>query len=317
MVCRSMPQTSHIPILVTPIVQALVEPFLLLESRDSHYLLDCTLGGGGHTSAFLRAFAENPHLKHHRVLALDQDLSAIRQAQEHFRAEIAEGRLELVHAPFGGLHQAPWMDQRVGQIGGMMADLGFSSDQLNTPERGLSFQSEGPLDMRLDTSRGQTCRELLSEVSERELERLLTEYGEERFSRRIASAIIEKRRQGSLPTTTQELSRVIVMALPPFARHGRIHAATRTFQALRIAVNDELTELESLLENGVLSVRPGGRIAILSFHSLEDRRVKERFKDRKLFSPLTKKAVQADLDEISNNPRARSAKLRMVERLKA
>lgn len=303
--------TLHIPILVNPILDALLDPFTLLSNEAGpHWVVDCTLGGGGHTASFLDRLATRPEWKQHRVLALDKDLHAIQRAQVRFAKEIAEGRLEVLHLSFGDAEEVV----KSRPVLALMADLGFSSDQLDDQARGLSFQKVGPLDMRLDPSQGETCVDLLNRLSERELEKILSDYGEERFSRRIASAIMERRAQGRLPSTTQELSEIILHAVPPSARYGRIHAATRTFQALRIEVNQELSELDSLLNSVIVNVRAGGRIAILSFHSLEDRKVKERFKERSLFSKLTKKPIQADDEEISRNPRSRSAKLRIAER---
>jgi 16S rRNA (cytosine1402-N4)-methyltransferase len=303
--------TVHIPILAEPIIQALIEPFLKLPpDAPPHWIMDCTLGGGGHTGAFLSALASYPQLKSHGVIAVDQDPDAIRRASERFKNEIQQNRLKLIHSRFGDVASVV-QDHRVF---GLMADLGFSSDQLEDPMRGLSFQHEGPLDMRLDPTQGRTCRELLQQASEIEIESWLREWGEERFSRRIASAIVYRRRQGELPTTTKGLAELVIRAIPAGARHGRIHAATRTFQALRIAVNDELIELEKLLNDVIPGVHPGGRIAILSFHSLEDRRVKIKFKESVDLEPTTKKPIQADDEEIRRNPRSRSAKLRIVEK---
>ena len=293
--------TVHVPILVQPIVDALVEPFRKIQ--EPHMLVDCTLGGGGHTAVLLNALQGTPH----RILGVDQDQQALERAAERFHAEIAEGRLELEHARFGEL------DLSSRPVLGLMADLGFSSDQLEDPLRGLSFQSDGPLDMRLDPSQGRTCRDYLLQVSEKELAEVIHEYGEERFSRRIAGAIVGARREKRLPKTTLELTDLIVRSLPPPARHGRIHAATRTFQALRIVVNNELNQLDWLLGRVMLSIKPGGRVAILSFHSLEDRKVKLAFKSD-AFRALTKKPIEADEEEVRRNPRARSAKLRIGER---
>lgn len=320
--------TVHTPILVEPIVAALIEPFKKLSpSSGKHFLVDCTFGGGGHTAAFLDAFASeakgNPDFANYSVMGIDQDPLAIEKGKIRFAKEIAAGRLELYQSRFGEISEL----LKDKPILGLMADLGFSSDQLDNPERGLSFQSKGPLDMRLDPTRGQSCKEFLSEISESDLEEILREFGEERFSRRIAAAIIAKRSSGQVPSTTQELVEVVVRALPANARHGRIHAATRTFQALRIAVNEELSELDRLLDHVILNVMKGGRIAILSFHSLEDRKVKHRFKekfrdelgrnckDKQAFHALTKKPLQADQLEIESNPRSRSAKLRVAERV--
>lgn len=304
--------TVHIPILLGPIVESLVEPFKQLPSgAEPHYLVDCTLGGGGHTSAFLELFASDPLLKRHKVISFDQDAQAVARAQARFAKEIAEGRLEVVHSRFGEAEQH--LEGR--EVLGMMADLGFSSDQLEDADRGLSFSREGPLDMRLDPSRGTSARDYLARVTEKELADRIFELGEERYSRRIAGAIIESRRKGELPRTTTALAELVSRAVPPPARHGRIHAATRTFQALRILVNEELEELDCLLSRVILKVKPGGRVAILSFHSLEDRKVKQVFKDREgPFLPLTKKPQEADEEEIRRNPRSRSAKLRIAER---
>ena len=305
-------ESSHIAILVEPILTGLIEPFLKL-SQDStpHWIVDCTLGGGGHTAAFLNTLNSDSRLRLHRVLALDQDLKAVERARERFRKEIEEGRLEVIHQRFG--EAAEWVGSR--PVLGLMADLGFSSDQLGDPTRGLSFQSDGPLDMRLDPSRGMSCRDLLIQCSESELEAILREYGEERFSRQIASAIVKQRRMGVGIDTTHELVSTVIRAIPAKARHGKIHAATRTFQAFRIAVNEELSQLDALLGSVIGNVLLGGRVAILSFHSLEDRKVKQAFKAREKFQALTKKPIQADEKEVGINPRSRSAKLRIAERI--
>lgn len=304
--------TVHVPILVEPIVKGLTEPLAKLgPDAESQWLVDCTLGGGGHTGALLEALASEPALTRHKVLSVDQDAGAISRARSRFERELAQGRLELLHARFSEI--SPALEGRV--VGGLMADLGFSSDQIEDAERGLSFRSDGPLDMRLDPSRGASCRDWLRQVSESELKQVLSEYGEERYSGRIAAAIKRAQAQGALETTRQ-LAETVERAVPPPARHGRIHAATRTFQALRIAVNEELNELDALLSRVILSVRPGGRVAILSFHSLEDRRVKSEFKRRAgPFEQITKKPIEADELEVQRNPRSRSAKLRIAERI--
>jgi 16S rRNA (cytosine1402-N4)-methyltransferase len=310
--------SRHVSILVEPIVRLLLEPFRALPiDAPPHWFVDCTFGGGGHTRAFLEALAADPALQRHKVLGVDQDLGALERGRKNFDAEIAQGRLELLHSRFSDL------DLMERPVLGLLADLGFSSDQMDDPSRGLSFRADGPLDMRLNPdSGGPTCRDLLTRISERELVRILSEYGEERFSGRIASAIIDRRRQDGVPHTTGELADLIVRAVPPPARHGRIHAATRTFQALRIAVNGELEELDCLLNRVILSMKPSGRAAIISFHSLEDRRVKQAFKaglagqdGEPLFRPVTKKPIEPDEEEIQRNPRSRSAKLRVAERL--
>ena len=302
----------HIPILAEPIVEALTEPFLKLSvDAPSHWLVDCTLGGGGHCGRFLEKFSKNTSLQKHKVLAMDKDQGAVERAQAQFKDYIQDGRLEILHETFG--NGAAIIRSR--PVLGLLADFGFSSDQLEDPARGLSFQTEGPLDMRLDQTQGSSAQQLLYDLSERELEKILREYGEERFAKSIAAKLVALRRNRQLPTTTKELSQAVVQAIPPGARHQRIHAATRTFQALRIAVNDELVEVERLLQRVIPEVQSGGRVAILSFHSLEDRQVKNTFKNREIFVPLTKKPQQADEAEMKANPRSRSAKLRIAERV--
>lgn len=273
------------------------------------WLVDATLGGGGHTQLLLSALERAGLAGKVRVLARDQDESAIRAAQERFGEEIASGFLELSHGPFGSLDEV----LRGRPVLGLLADLGFSSDQIDSAERGLSFRLDGPLDMRLDPSRGESCLQFLGHVREKELADIIFELGEERHSRKIAAAIVSARSRRELPQTTVALADLIWRATPPAQRQGRIHPATRTFQALRIYVNDELGELDRLLERVIIEVVPGGRVAILSFHSLEDRKVKQVFKGEG-WTALSKKPVEADEAEVAANPRARSAKLRIAER---
>jgi 16S rRNA (cytosine1402-N4)-methyltransferase len=305
--------TVHVPILLDPIVQALLEPFRALPPNSpAHALVDCTLGGGGHTSAFLQAFQSDPKLSRHKVISIDQDPAAVEAAQTKFHREIANGQLTILHSRFGEAAE------KLSELGlpllGMMADLGFSSDQLEDADRGLSFQWDGPLDMRLDPTRGESAKNFLQKVTIKELETILSELGEERYSKTVAAAIIQSRRDRQLPDTTRELAELITRAVPPPARHLRIHPATRTFQALRIHVNEELKELDRLLGHVIILLKAGGRIAILSFHSLEDRKVKIAFKGDS-FEALTKKPVEADEEEIARNPRSRSAKLRIAQRV--
>jgi 16S rRNA (cytosine1402-N4)-methyltransferase len=305
-------EVKHVPILKNEIVQSLIEPFLSAsDSLPPQWFVDCTFGGGGHTQAMLEAFQSAQGLRRHRVLAFDQDPQAVARGRERFQEAIQAGRLEIVQSNFA--YAAEWVGAR--PVLGLLADLGFSSDQLEDRERGLSFQWEGPLDMRLDPTQGMSCLTLLQQSSEVELEKILREWGEERFSRRIAAAMIQSRRQGKLPKTTKELVDLIVRSVPAHARHGKIHVATRTFQALRIAVNSELDVLDQLLEQVLPRVQAGGRIAVMSFHSLEDRRVKQVFKNETLYQPLTKKPIEACDEEVHANPRARSAKLRIAERV--
>jgi len=277
------------------------------------FMVDCTLGGGGHTRGLLEKLPPQ-----HAVISVDQDPEAIERAQINFKSEIQAGRLHLIHSRFGDLKKEE-LDSITGNapILGLMADLGFSSDQLDDPMRGLSFLKDGPLGMRLDPTQGASARDYLYRASESQIVEILQEYGEERFSKRIASAIVAARRAEGIPKTTLGLANLITQSVPPPARHGRIHAATRTFQALRIAVNEELQELDRLLDHVILNVQVGGRVAILSFHSLEDRKVKIAFRTHEgKFEALTKKPIEPDEEEVRLNSRSRSAKLRIAERIR-
>lgn len=311
-----MQETQHVPILLDPIVKALTEPLHELspeQSKIPHWIVDCTLGGGGHTNGLLQELAHHPHLHHHKVLAIDQDADAIHRATIRFEKEISEGRLVLQQSRFSQV------DQHVKGLPviGMLADLGFSSDQINSAQRGLSFMSDGPLDMRLDPSQGVSCRQYLQTVTEGELADVIFALGEERYSRRIASAIVQSRRERSTPKTTRELADVIYQAVPPNARHGKIHPATRTFQALRIVINQEMEELDSFLNHGIMNLMIGGRVAVISFHSLEDRKVKQAFRGKEsCFESLWKKPLVPSDDEIRSNPRSRSAKLRIARKVR-
>jgi 16S rRNA (cytosine1402-N4)-methyltransferase len=299
----------HIPILKSPIVEALIEPILSLAKPS--WILDCTFGGGGHTAALLERLPPG-----HGVIGVDRDEGALLRGKTRFATEFARGRLKLLHARFGDLDPetlAPHLDGR--PVMGLLADLGFSSDQLEDPQRGISFLREGPLDMRLDPSGGESAYDFLCSASEKKISDIIYELGEEKNSRRIARAITEARAQGHLPRTTTALANLVERAVPPPARSGRIHAATRTFQALRIHVNQELRELDHLLEDVILGVAVRGRVAILSFHSLEDRKVKQKFRSDPAFEEYTRKPVEADPPELAANPRARSAKLRIATRV--
>lgn len=308
--------TRHVPILIKPIVESLVAGARAVSDAVSGcWIVDCTLGGGGHTSALLEALQvaqSSGNALGVGVWAFDQDPLAVEAAQLRFASEIAQGRLRVTRSRMSELPEVLCNEK----VGGLLADLGFSSDQMDDPGRGLSFQSDGPLDMRMDPTREESCEQFLQRVSEGELVQVISEYGEERFARRIGASLIRARQSRQLPRTPRELSLLIVQALPAEARKGRIHAATRTFQALRIQVNQEMAELQILLGPVISLIQKGGRAAIMSFHSLEDRAVKQAlFRSRELFRPLTKKPLVADDLEIQNNPRSRSAKLRIAERI--
>jgi len=267
--------------------------------------LDATLGAGGHTEAIL----EVPGT---RVIGVDRDESALALA----RARLAGfgSRATFVHGRFGDI-AAHLAALGLSGVDGMIADLGLSSMQLDQAERGMSFRTEGPLDMRMDTSSGETALDLIDRLDDDELANVIFKYGEERRSRRVARCIKQARDQGEL-VTTLDLRRAVVRAVGP-ARIGGVDPATRTFQGLRIAVNRELEELEQLLELAPNVVKVGGFVAIISFHSLEDRLVKRALRVRDLWRPLTKKPIVPSDEETNENSRSRSAKLRAAERVVA
>jgi 16S rRNA (cytosine1402-N4)-methyltransferase len=280
-----------------------------LQPRAGGLYVDATVGGGGHTAALLRASAPDG-----RVIGLDWDDEALATSRERLR-EWGD-RLELVASDFGQL-QDVLTAGRVTEVDGVLFDLGVSSRHLDEPSRGFSFLRDGPLDMRMSPRTTITARELLATASAEELVRILAEYGEERRARAIARRIEFERERQPLETTTQ-LARLVERVLGP--QRGRIHPATRTFQALRIAVNDELGQLRRGLAAAVAVLKPGGRVAVISFHSLEDRIVKwffrgEAGKETPTLRIVTKKPVVPGDEEMNANPRARSAKLRVAEKL--
>jgi 16S rRNA (cytosine1402-N4)-methyltransferase len=266
--------------------------------------LDATLGAGGHTEAILEASERA------EVVAFDRDPQAIAAATKRL-ARFGE-RVRIVRANFGDAREA-LAGAGVTALRGVCADLGVSSPQLDDASRGMSFRREGPIDMRMDTDAGETALELIARLDDDELADVIYEYGDERRSRRIARSIRRALEGGELETTL-DLRRAIVRAIGP-ARVGGVDPATRTFQALRIAVNREMDELAALLADLPALVAPGGVATIISFHSLEDRAVKRAFANRETWDPLWKKPVLASDDEAAMNPRARSAKLRAARRV--
>lgn len=278
-----------------------------LAPRSGGRYLDATLGGGGHAAALLAASAPDG-----RLLGLDADPAALAAATARL-AEYA-GRLTVRHANFRQLAEVAEA-AGFGACDGIMFDLGVSSYQLDTPERGFSFQADAPLDMRLDPTSGVTAADLVAALPERELADVIYQFGEEHGSRRIARAIVEARRRSTISTTGQ-LAEIVARALG--GRRGKIHPATRTFQALRIAVNRELESLELALPQAVGLLAQGGRLAVISFHSLEDRIVKHYLRAEASAGRLqlvTKKPIVAGDAEQRDNPRSRSAKLRIAERV--
>jgi 16S rRNA (cytosine1402-N4)-methyltransferase len=277
----------------------------LLAPQPGQTVVDATAGAGGHARRIAERLGPTG-----RLIMLDRDIGML---------EIARGRLQGVDCPVTFMHAnfdalPDVLDElEITAVDGVLADLGICSDQLDQAERGFSFQQAGPLDMRMDTSSGESAASLLRRLSERDLADLIFQYGEERFSRRIARRIVEARKKTPLETT-EELAELVRRSVPRQKGRQPIDPATRTFQALRIAVNDELGALERLLAALLKRVKVGGRAAIISFHSLEDRLVKRAFRDKEQWQVLTRKPVQAGDDELRENPRARSAKLRAAIR---
>lgn len=279
------------------------ETLELLGTRGGGLYVDATLGLGGHTEAILGVEGT-------RVIGIDRDEKALGLARTRL-ARFGD-RVTFVHGRFSEL-ESLLAELGVSAVDGLLADVGVSSLQIDDAERGMSFRAAGPLDMRMDPSTGDTALELIDALDDDELADLIYKYGEERRSRRVARCIKQAREAGELHTTL-DLRRAVVRAVGP-ARIGGVDPATRTFQALRIAVNSELDELTALLDAATRVVRPGGIVAVIAFHSLEDRIAKRALRDRAVWMPLTKKPVMAADDEVSDNPRARSAKLRAARRL--
>jgi 16S rRNA (cytosine1402-N4)-methyltransferase len=310
--------TVHVPVMPAEVL------FWLAPHPGGRYI-DGTLGGAGHTALILAESAPNG-----RVLAIDADEPALERARHRLSDAVTSDRLLLVHDNFARLAELAPAAQFV-PVDGVLLDLGLSSDQLADRSRGFSFATDAPLDMRFDTSRGQSAADLINLLEEEELADVLFRYGEERRSRQIARRLVEMRQRARI-TRTEELARVVAAVV--HGRPGGIHPATRTFQALRIAVNDELTSLEQSLPAALEIMRPGGRIAVISFHSLEDRIVKRFYQaeERGCICPpelpvcvcgraprlriLTRHPITASETETAANPRARSAKLRVAERLR-
>lgn len=276
-----------------------------LNLRQGDAAVDATLGGAGHAELLLQATSPDGVL-----VGIDRDRDAISAARRRLagfgdRARIVQGRMS-------GIAQL-LAQAGISQVQGVLADLGVSSFQLDCGERGFSLRSDAPLDMRMDQGFGDGASEWLAAADEAEIARVLWEYGEERYARRIARALARDR----AIATTKQLAAAVVAAIPPPARRGRIHPATRTFQALRIAVNDELGELARFLEAAPGLLSPGGRMVVISYHSLEDRLVKRAFRALAAggdFSLPVRRAQRPTEAEVERNPRARSAKLRVLER---
>lgn len=306
-------EANHVPVLLQPALDG-------LDIAPADIVVDATYGRGGHSREILRRLGGQG-----RLVVIDQDPEAIASAREQFAGE---HRVSIWHGSFAELDRMALEIGIHGQVNGLLLDLGVSSPQLDTPERGFSFREDGPLDMRMNPEAGESAADWLARAEEADIARVIKEYGEDRYARRIARSIVMARAEEPIERTAQLASIVAGAAGPSPADR---HPATRTFQAVRIHVNDELGALDTALEQGVEILAPGGRMAVISFHSLEDRRVKQAFRSlstpppasRRLpaaptFTPtvrLVGKMIKPGIEEERANPRARSACLRIAEKL--
>ena len=297
----SKPNDRHVPVLFQEAID-------FLNVRAAGTYVDCTLGLAGHAEGVVRKLGPQGHF-----IAFDRDSDAMELAKsrlEEVTSELASQapRLTLINEPFSSIAE----HVKAASVDGLLADFGVSSLQFDQPERGFSFQADGPLDMRMDTRRGQTAEQVVNEANEHQLADLIYEYGEERRSRRIARAIVRSRPIA----TTGQLARIVASAGPAM-KQERIHPATRTFQALRIYVNRELDEIRALFEAAPQLLKPSARLVVISFHSLEDRIAKDSLREgahNGIWDMLTRKPVTAGEEEMDRNPRSRSAKLRAAEK---
>lgn len=274
-----------------------------MSPRDGGIYVDCNLGMGGHTAALLEASAPSG-----KVIGLDWDEDAVAGARQNLKAY--GERVEIIRRNFSEISEVVEAAGLAG-VDGILLDLGFSSLQLEESGRGFSFQRSEPLDMRMDIRKSVTAADLLDSCTQEELADMFYKYGQERQSRRIAARVVDFRKKEKIRTTDQLVS-IIEKAVPRRFHPKNIHVATKVFQALRIAVNEELDNLEKVLEQGSKWLKPGGRFCVISFHSLEDRLVKSIFLARPDLEVVTRKPVQPGSEEISSNPRARSARLRVA-----
>jgi 16S rRNA (cytosine1402-N4)-methyltransferase len=292
----------HVPVLLEEVLE-------YLNVRPGGMMCDATLGLAGHSSEIAKRLGGKG-----KLIGFDRDPEAMELARarlEEVKAELGDAMPEVVFEPRAFSEASSVIAPR--SLDGLFADFGVSSLQLDEAHRGFSFRSDGPLDMRQDTRSGETAEQVVNQEDENELADLIYEFGEERRSRRIARAIVRARPIRS----TAELAQIISAAAPSM-KGDKIHPATRTFQALRIRVNNELGEIQSLLNSAGSLLKPGGRLVLMSFHSLEDRRVKDAFREAsrtKVFEVLTKKPVVASKQEQMRNPRSRSAKMRAAEKI--
>ena len=292
-------ETMHCPVMVSEVLDG-------LSLRPGGVYVDATLGLGGHTEAIL---SRCPEVK--MVLGLDCDTEALEQAES--RLSPFGDRVRFIHSNFIHLHDV-LLFNRIGQVDGILMDLGISTFHLENSRRGFSFTRDEPLDMRMDSSASGavTAADMVNKLPVKRLTELIQTYGEERWAKRIAKRIYDRRKTAPI-LTSAELAEVVANSIPRKYHPRRIHPATRTFQALRIAVNRELDNLKEVLDSLPSCLRPEGRVCIISFHSLEDRLVKIAFREDNRLKPLTKKPLVPGPEEMHSNPRARSAKLRIAQ----
>ncbi len=288
--------TQHVPVMSREVLE-------WLQPKPGQTIADGTLGGGGHTRLLATAVGDLG-----RVVAVDRDVAAVTAAE----TSLAGMPVAVAHASYTELREV-LAELELTHVDGILLDLGLSSDQLADGERGFSYHAAGPLDLRFDTTTGEPASQLVNRMSAEHLANVIYEFGEERYSRRIARRIVERRKTKPF-VDAADLADVVRRAVPN-ARSQPIDAATRTFQALRIAVNNELGLVEKAMRELPALLAPAGRIAVISFHSLEDRIVKEAFRDNDSLNVLTRKPVRPTDEETASNPRARSAKLRVAERV--
>ncbi len=308
---------SHTSVLLFECIEA-------LNIRDGYTYIDCTTGGGGHSLEIAKRLGDNS-----RLICFDRDVCAIAAAKERLKNYL--DKITFVNDNFSSLEEV-LREYKIDNLGGVLADLGCSSYQFDTPERGFSYMHDAELDMRMDVSSPLSAYKVVNEYTEAELKRIIYDYGEERFAPKIAREIV-KRRETKPIETTYELTDIIKASIPKAARIDGPHPAKRTFQAIRIEVNGELDVIEPLLRTAAKNLVPGGRIAVISFHSLEDRIVKQTYRSlssgctcprdfpvcvcgkKPIIRDITKKPILPTSEELENNPRSRSAKLRIAEKI--
>ena len=308
---------SHVSVLLRECIEA-------LQIKPNGIYVDCTTGGGGHSLEIAKRLTDGG-----RLIAIDRDEDALRAAGKRL-ADFAD-RVTFVHSNYAML-QSVLADLGIPGVDGVLADLGVSSYQLDTAERGFSYMQDAPLDMRMDREQPLRAYDVVNTYSEEELRQILYDFGEEKFARNIAANIVKKRSERPIETTL-ELAELVKASMPKTAREGGHHPAKRTFQAIRIEVNSELSSIPPALDAAVHALNPGGRIAVITFHSLEDRLVKQKFAalssgctcprefpvcvcgKKPVVRVITKKPVTAGEDELEVNPRSRSAKLRVAEKI--